>query len=75
MAKDAFDMTDRELAREMCKRADSLDHLTARAEMERRRSAVQLRTARYMLASSIAALISAAGSAVAAYVAVTGGAH
>jgi hypothetical protein len=77
MAKNVVDMTDLELAQEMNRRADSLEHLTARAEMERRRSVIQLRTARYSLGSTIAAAVSATASAiaavVAAYVAFRGG--
>jgi hypothetical protein len=69
VAKEPIDMTLRELAQEMCKRPDSLDHLTAKAEMERRRTEAQLRATGYMLASSIAAAVSATGSAVAAGVA------
>jgi hypothetical protein len=43
------------LAQEMWKRADSLDHLTAKAEMELRRTRAQLRATSYMLIASIAA--------------------
>ena len=46
MAKKASKMTAAEIAQEMQKRADSLDHLRARAELERRRS-------RYMMISAI----------------------
>jgi len=38
MAKQPSEMTSAELAQEMWKRSDSLDHLQARAELERRRS-------------------------------------
>jgi hypothetical protein len=53
----------------MWKRADSLDHLTAKAEMERRRTEAQLRATRYMFASAVAAAVAAVGSAIAAGVA------
>jgi hypothetical protein len=60
--KDPRTFTEDDIAREMQKRADSLDHLIARAELERRRS-------RYMLTSAIATSASAAGAAIAAIVA------
>ena len=47
MAKQPRDFTADDIAREMEKRPDSLDHLRARAEMERRRT-------RYMQTSAIA---------------------
>jgi hypothetical protein len=50
--KDPRTLTEDDIAREMAKRPDTLDHLTARAEMERRRS-------RYMRASAIATSVSA----------------
>jgi len=63
-----------ELAQEMNKREDSLDHLTAKAEITRRQTAAQLdatratvRNARYMLASVIVAAIAAVASAASAY--------
>jgi hypothetical protein len=62
MAKKASKMTAAEIAQEMQKRADGLDHLRARAELERRRS-------RYMMISAIATSISATGAAIAAIVA------
>jgi hypothetical protein len=62
MVKKASKMTAAEIAQEMQKRADSLDHLRARAELERRRS-------RYMMISAIATSISATGAAIAAIVA------
>jgi hypothetical protein len=69
-------MTMAELAQEQWKRADSLDHLMAKAEMERRRTEAQLRGTKIMLASCIVASVSALGSAfaaaVAAYVAFRG---
>jgi hypothetical protein len=55
-------MSAAELAQEMWKRADSLDHLMARAEVERRRS-------RYMMISAIATAVSATCAAIAAIVA------
>lgn len=67
MAKEPKEMTYEELAQEMCKREDSLDHLTAKAEMARR-AALQARwSGRYMLASVIVATIAAVASAVSAY--------
>jgi hypothetical protein len=42
MAKRPQDMSLNELAQEMWKRADSLDHLTAKAEMMRRQTVAQL---------------------------------
>jgi hypothetical protein len=62
MAKQPSEMTSAELAQEMWKRADSLDHLQARAELERRRS-------RYMLTSAIGTAASATAAAIAAIVA------
>jgi hypothetical protein len=59
MAKKPRDFTADDIAREMEKRPDSLDHLRARAEMERRRT-------RYMLISAIATSVSAMGAAIAA---------
>ncbi len=59
MAKEPKDKTLAELAQEMWKREDSLDHLTARAEMELRRT-------RYMKTSAIATAVSAAAAAIAA---------
>lgn len=76
MAKAPQDMSLAELAQEMCKREDSLDHLTAKAEVLRRQTEAQLeathattRNANYMLASVIIAAISAIASAVTAYIA------
>jgi hypothetical protein len=62
LSKEPSKLTDDELAQEMWKRPDSLDHLQARAEMERRRS-------RYMLTSAIGTSVSAACAAAAAIVA------
>lgn len=62
MVKKPKQMTADELAQEMHKREDALDHLMARAEMERRRS-------RYMLTSAIGTSASAAAAAIAAIVA------
>ena len=60
-------MTYDELAQEMYKRADSLDHLTAKAEMARR-AAVQDRWKGWiMLASVVIAAIAATASAFSAY--------
>jgi hypothetical protein len=72
--KDPQAMSLAELAQEMNKRADSLDHLTAKAEITRRQTEAQLeatrattRNANYMLASVIVAALSAIASAVSAY--------
>lgn len=67
MGKAPQEMTYEELAQEMWKRADSLDHLTAKAEMARR-AALQARSNGWcMLASVIVAAIAATASAVSAY--------
>ena len=60
-------MTYDELAQEMCKRADSLDHLTAEAEMARRAAVQDQRRSIIMLASVIIAAVSAVASACSAY--------
>ena len=74
MAKRPQDMSHDELAQEMNKREDSLDHLTAKAEITRRQTAAQLdatrattRNANYMLASVIVAAVAAIASAFSAY--------
>jgi hypothetical protein len=69
MAKAPSEMTLKELAQERWKAPTSLDHLTAKAEMELRRTRAQLQATRYMLASSVAAAVSAMASAVAAGIA------
>jgi hypothetical protein len=63
-----------ELAQEMNKREDSLDHLTAKAEVIRRQTEAQLdaaratmRNANYMLASVTVAALSAVAAADSAY--------
>ena len=63
-----------ELAQELNKREDSLDHLTAKAEITRRQTEAQLdatratkRNANYMLASVIVAALSATAAALSAY--------
>ncbi|WFU53016.1 hypothetical protein QA639_25425 [Bradyrhizobium pachyrhizi] len=63
-----------ELAQEMNKREDSLDHLIAKAEIVRRQTEAQLeatrattRNASYMLVSVIVAALSAVAAAVSAY--------
>jgi hypothetical protein len=67
MPKEPREMSYAELAQEMYKREDSLDHLTAKAEMARR-AAVQARFNGYcMLASVIIAAIAAIASAFSAY--------
>ena len=72
--KDPHAMSLAELAQEMNKRVDSLDHLTAKAEISRRQVEAQLEAARattrnanYMLASVIVAMLSAIAAAVSAY--------
>jgi ABC-type transporter Mla subunit MlaD len=74
MAKRPQDMSLDELAQEMNKREDSLDHLTAKAEITRRQTAAQLdatratiSNAKYMLACVIVAAIAAMASAASAY--------
>jgi hypothetical protein len=76
VAKASKDMSFDELAQEMCKRPDSLDHLTAKAEITRRQTEAQLeathastRNANYMLASVIIAAVSALASALTAFIA------
>jgi hypothetical protein len=67
MAKRPQDMSYDELAQEMYKRPDSLDHLTAKAEMARR-AAVQDRWKGWlMLASVVVAALAAIASAFSAY--------
>jgi hypothetical protein len=67
MAKEPKDMSYAELAQEMCKREDSLDHLTAKAEMARRAALQAQWNGRFMLASVIVAAIAALASAFSAY--------
>jgi len=67
MAKVPQEMTYEELAQEMCKRADSLDHLTAKAEMARRAAVQDTWKSWMMLASVIVAAIAATASALSAY--------
>jgi hypothetical protein len=67
MAKSPQDMTYDELAQEMYKRPDSLDHLTAKAEMARRAALQDQKRSRIMLASVIIATLSAIASACSAY--------
>ena len=57
----------RQLAQEMCKRPDSLDHLTAKAEMARRAAVQDRRRSWIMLASAVIAAIAATASALSAY--------
>jgi hypothetical protein len=67
MAKDPRQMSFDELAQDLHKREDSLDHLTAKAEIVRR-AALQARwNGRCMLASVIIAALAAIASAVSAY--------
>jgi hypothetical protein len=55
LSKEPSKLTADELAQEMWKRPDSLDHLQARAELERRRSRYTLISAIGTSASAIAA--------------------
>ena len=66
MAKAPSEKTLDELAEDMHTRADGLTHLTAKAEMELRRTRAQLRAVGYMRAASVAAVISATSAAIAA---------
>jgi hypothetical protein len=67
MGKQHKDMSYDELAQEMWKREDSLEHLQAKAEMARR-TALQARWNGYcMLASVVVAMAAAIISAVSAY--------
>jgi hypothetical protein len=65
VAKPATEKTLEELAEDMHTRADGLAHLAAAAEMERRKTRAQMRTATCTLVAAIAAAISAASAAVA----------
>jgi hypothetical protein len=67
MAKEPNQMSYAELAQEMCKREDSLPHLTAKAEMARRAAEQARWNGRCMLASVIIAAIAAIASACSAY--------
>ena len=67
MAKSPKEMSYAELAQEMYKRADSLDHLTAKAEMARRAAFQDQRKSWFMLASVVIAAIAATASAFSAY--------
>ncbi len=67
MAKEPKDKTYDELAQDMCKREDCLEHLTAKAEMTRRTAVQATWNGRYMLASVIVAAASAIASAFSAY--------
>ena len=57
----------RQLAQEMRKRPDSLDHLTAKAEMARRAAVQDRRRSWIMLASAVIAAIAVTASALSAY--------
>lgn len=67
MAKEPKEKTYDELAQDMCTRADSLPHLTAKAEMARRAAVQDQWKSWIMLASVIVAAISATASAFSAY--------
>ena len=66
MGKAPKEMSYDELAQEMWKREDSLDHLQAKAEMARRAALQARQNGHYMLASVIIAAIAALLSAVSA---------
>jgi len=75
MAKPPSEMTLAELAQDMCTREDSLMHLTAKAEFNRRQLEAQFeatktakRNSNYMLASVIIAAVSAIAAAAAAII-------
>jgi hypothetical protein len=67
MAKSPQKKTYNELAQDMCTRADSLQHLTAKAEMARRAAVQDRFRSRVMLASTIIAAMAAVASALSAY--------
>lgn len=67
LAKTPKEMSYDELAQEMYKREDSLDHLTAKAEMARRAALQAQWNGRCMLASVIVATVAAVASAASAY--------
>jgi hypothetical protein len=67
MAKEPHERTYAELAQDMYKRADSLDHLTAKAEMARRAAVQDAWKSWMMLFSVIIATLSAVASGVSAY--------
>jgi hypothetical protein len=69
VAKPVAEKTLEELAEDMHTRADGLAHLTAAAEMERRRTRAQIRAATCTLVAAIAAAVSAASAAIATGVA------
>lgn len=62
MAKQPKDMTDDELTVDLYKRADRLDHLMAKAELDRRARVLARRNSRYQLAAVIIAAIASAVS-------------
>ena len=67
MAKEPKEMSYPELAQEMWKREDSLEHLMAKAEMARWAAEQARFNGRCMLASAIMAAVSAIASACSAY--------
>jgi hypothetical protein len=75
MAKFPQEKTYNELARDMCTRADSLQHLTAKAEMARRAAVQDRFRSRVMLASTIIAAMAAVASALSAYFAYYNATH
>jgi hypothetical protein len=75
MAKEPRQMTYAELAQELVKRPDSLDHLTAKAEMTRRAAVQDRWQSGLMLASVVIAALAAAASACSAYFAYLSSLH
>jgi hypothetical protein len=73
VVKEPKDMSYAELAQEMYKREDSLDHLIAKAEMARRAAEQARWNGRCMLASVIIAAFAAIASACSAYFAFVAG--
>ncbi len=75
MAKESHQKTYDELAQDMCTRADSLVHLTAKAEMARRAAVQDRNRSRIMLAFVIIAALAATASAFSAHFAYLGALH
>jgi hypothetical protein len=75
MAKEPWQKTYDELAQDMSTRAESLPHLTAKAEMARRAAIQDRRRSWIMLASTSIAAVAAAASACSAYFAYLSSLH
>jgi hypothetical protein len=75
MAKEPHQKTYTELAQDMSTRADSLVHLTARAEMARRAAVQDQWRSWIMMASTIIAALAAGASACSAYFAYLSSLH